>query len=349
MERIVLQTERCELVPPRPEFVDRVAEYCRDDEVDKWVTNTPLNYSREDAQEFVQLAEQWWDEDKPVWFILLDGDPIGHIGLNNPLVAGSRVELGYLLESRHRSHGYMTEAIKAVSEFAFSKGAGALGWACCVLDGETNWGSAKSAWKAGFTFDGIVRASLMHRGKLVDTLVGTLRPDDPREPRGSWLGPTDSRPAMPSPRDPEALVTQFHHTYGMPIRYDEPTVNFDRVDMRMSLIAEEFTELVRAVYGEEAGTIVEEACARAVDHDDQTRDVVESADALADLIYVIYGMALEAGIPLEHVLTQVQASNLSKLGADGKPIYREDGKVLKGPGFFPPDIATVLQNFRIQR
>ena len=76
--------------------------------------------------------------------------------------------------------------------------------------------------------------------------------------------------------------------------------------------------------------------------DDHTRDTVQTADALADLTYVIYGMALELGIPLGDVLREVQASNMSKLGADGKPIYREDGKVLKGPGFFDPDIAGAL-------
>ena len=59
-------------------------------------------------------------------------------------------------------------------------------------------------------------------------------------------------------------------------------------------------------------------------------------------MYVIYGMALELGIPMADVLAEVQASNLSKLGADGRPIYREDGKVLKGPNFFNPDIPRAL-------
>ncbi len=70
--------------------------------------------------------------------------------------------------------------------------------------------------------------------------------------------------------------------------------------------------------------------------------VVEAADALADLVYVIYGMALETGIDLAAVLAEVQRSNMSKLGADGRPVYREDGKVLKGPGFFSPDVAGIL-------
>lgn len=78
--------------------------------------------------------------------------------------------------------------------------------------------------------------------------------------------------------------------------------------------------------------------------DEQARDTVEVADALGDLIYVIYGMALELGIPLSRVLDEIQASNLSKLGADGQPIYREDGKVLKGPDYFPPDISRALES-----
>lgn len=110
----------------------------------------------------------------------------------------------------------------------------------------------------------------------------------------------------------------------------------------MRLIAEEFSELVGAVYGKAARQTIETAFRKAVEEDDGTRDTVETADALGDLTYVIYGMALETGIPMVEVLEEIQNSNLSKLGADGKPIYREDGKVLKGPGFFSPDIARVL-------
>ena len=145
-------------------------------------------------------------------------------------------------------------------------------------------------------------------------------------------------------RDPEALVREFHQTYAMPIAEDAPSVDRERIHMRMALIAEEFSELMTAVYGERAGQLVDEAFGAAVATDDHSRDVVETADALGDLVYVIYGMALETGIPLPAVLAQIQASNLSKLGADGTPIYREDGKVLKGPGFFPPDVAGVLDD-----
>ncbi|MDY2941620.1 MAG: nucleoside triphosphate pyrophosphohydrolase family protein [Varibaculum sp.] len=147
----------------------------------------------------------------------------------------------------------------------------------------------------------------------------------------------------PSPRDPEALVAQFHETYNMPISTAEPSVDFQRVHMRISLIMEEVSELVTAVYGACAGEAIQEAAAKLRELDEGRRDVVEAADALADLTYVVYGMALESGISLPAVLEQVQASNMSKLGADGKPIYREDGKVLKGPNFFQPDIARALK------
>lgn len=144
-------------------------------------------------------------------------------------------------------------------------------------------------------------------------------------------------------RDPEALVRQFHHTYRLPIADDGPAVDRSRVHMRMALIAEEFAELVTAVYGQAAGAHIERAFEDAVASDDGTRDTVAAADALADSVYVIYGMALECGIPLADVLTEVQASNMSKLDANGEPILRDDGKVLKGPGYFPPDIAAVLK------
>ena len=144
----------------------------------------------------------------------------------------------------------------------------------------------------------------------------------------------------PSPMD---LVMEFHRTYSVPIRsFDDPTLSYDRLDLRMSLIAEEFAELVGAVYGKRARTIIEAATAEAAGADDGQRDVIEAADALADLVYVIFGMAIESGMDLDSVLAEVQASNLSKLMPDGSVKLREDGKVLKGPNFFPPNIARGL-------
>ena len=71
-------------------------------------------------------------------------------------------------------------------------------------------------------------------------------------------------------------------------------------------------------------------------------DIVEIADALTDIIYVAAQQAVKWGLPIDALLREVQRSNMSKLGADGLPIYREDGKVLKGPNFSEPQISTVL-------
>lgn len=150
-----------------------------------------------------------------------------------------------------------------------------------------------------------------------------------------------SEQQMPDPHRPEDLVRQFHEVYGLPIQHDEPEVDRERVHMRMRLIYEEVSELTGAVYGDKARRMLEETISSLPD--DGTRDTIETADALADLIYVIYGMALECGISLPAVLREVQASNLSKLDGEGKPIYREDGKVLKGDNFFPPDVKSALK------
>ncbi len=74
-------------------------------------------------------------------------------------------------------------------------------------------------------------------------------------------------------------------------------------------------------------------------------DLVEVADALGDMLYILCGTILEHGMQhkIEEVFTEIQRSNMSKLGEDGKPIYREDGKVLKGPDYFKPDILGVLE------
>ena len=146
---------------------------------------------------------------------------------------------------------------------------------------------------------------------------------------------------IPDPHRPEDLVRQFHQVYGLPIQHDQAEVDRDRVHMRMRLIYEEVSELTGAVYGEQARRLLEETISSLPD--DDTRDTIETADALADLVYVIYGMALECGISLPAVLREVQASNLSKLDSEGRPIYREDGKVLKGENFFPPNIKKALE------
>ena len=77
----------------------------------------------------------------------------------------------------------------------------------------------------------------------------------------------------------------------------------------------------------------------------QNNDLVEVADALGDMLYILCGTIIEHGMQdkIEEVFNEIQRSNMSKLGADGKPIYREDGKVLKGPDYFKPNIRAILE------
>ncbi|AIM59248.1 MULTISPECIES: nucleoside triphosphate pyrophosphohydrolase family protein [Cellulophaga] len=74
-------------------------------------------------------------------------------------------------------------------------------------------------------------------------------------------------------------------------------------------------------------------------------DMVEVADALGDMLYILCGTILEHGMQykIEEVFDEIQRSNMSKLGADGKPVYREDGKILKGPNYFRPSIEAILK------
>lgn len=78
----------------------------------------------------------------------------------------------------------------------------------------------------------------------------------------------------------------------------------------------------------------------------QNNDLIEIADALGDMMYILCGTIIEHGLQhkIEAVFDEIQRSNMSKLGLDGKPIYREDGKVLKGPNYFRPDFTKILGN-----
>jgi predicted HAD superfamily Cof-like phosphohydrolase len=76
----------------------------------------------------------------------------------------------------------------------------------------------------------------------------------------------------------------------------------------------------------------------------QNNDLIEIADALGDMMYILCGTIIEHGLQhkIEEVFDEIQRSNMSKLGTDGKPIYREDGKVMKGPNYFKPDFSKIL-------
>ena len=76
----------------------------------------------------------------------------------------------------------------------------------------------------------------------------------------------------------------------------------------------------------------------------QKKDLLEVADALTDILYVTYGAGHAFGINLDECFNEVQNSNMSKLGDDGKPIYNESGKVMKGPNYFKPDFSKILNH-----
>ena len=358
---------------PTGDDLNRITEICQDADIQEW-TFVPRNYQRSDAQFFVeQVVAKGWSEGRELTWAIREADAgappdlVGMLGITLSGPENARTgEVGYWLAAAARGRGTMTRAVAALIDTAFDPSGplalSALRWRCDIHETShgpvPNWASWKVAWSLGFQREGRVRRFLPNDGRLHDGWIATLLPDDPREPRAPWDGPVETDGVLPlvahdgvgerEGDDPEALVRRFHHVYGLPIQTDGASLERESLDMRMSLIAEEFAELVGAVYGQAARAEIESSYRRAVAADDGTRDTVETADALADLIYVIYGMALETGIDLASVLAEVQRSNMSKLGADGKPVYREDGKVLKGPDYFPPNVEAVLRSRRLR-
>lgn len=359
---------------PTGDDVDRIAEICQEADIQEW-TVIPRGYQRSDAQIFVEeiVVKGWIEGSTLTWAVReagADGSSATLVGMLSVTLSGPEGnrtgEVGYWLTGAARGRGTMTRAVAALIDTVFDPDGplnlSALRWRCDIHESERgpvpNWASWKVAWSLGFQREGRVRRFLLNDGALHDGWIATLLPDDPREPQAPWDGPADADGTVPlvahdgvgerEGNDPEALVRRFHHVYGLPVQTDGASLERESLHMRMSLIAEEFAELVGAVYGQAARNEVESGYRSAVAVDDGGRDAVEAADALADLVYVIYGMALETGIDLAAVLAEVQRSNMSKLGADGKPIYREDGKVLKGPGYFAPDVAQVLRHRRLR-
>lgn len=126
------------------------------------------------------------------------------------------------------------------------------------------------------------------------------------------------------------LVKQFMNTFGQEVKSSPAWPNSKVVNLRNDLISEEYQELVQAVKDYQYGKICHKQA------------LVEVADALTDLLVVVYGTGHAYGIDLDACFQEVQRSNMSKLGEDGKPIYREDGKILKGPNFSKPDLESVI-------
>ena len=117
-------------------------------------------------------------------------------------------------------------------------------------------------------------------------------------------------------------VRIFMETFGQEVKREPELPDDETFKLRLELIAEELGELEEAI---------------------DNKDLVEIADALTDILYVTYGAGHAFGLDLDACFREVQRSNMSKLGEDGKPIYREDGKVLKGSNYSEPDLKKTLQ------
>tara|TARA_B100000945_G_C20137595_1_gene482409 strand:- start:23 stop:412 length:390 start_codon:yes stop_codon:yes gene_type:complete len=120
-------------------------------------------------------------------------------------------------------------------------------------------------------------------------------------------------------------VKLFHKKFN--INYlNEPKANIPEEikDLRFKLMEEENLEYLKAT---------------------KENDIIEIADALGDMLYILCGTIISHGLQnkIEEIFQEIQSSNMSKLGENGKPIYREDGKVLKGPNYFKPDIRKILK------
>ena len=116
-------------------------------------------------------------------------------------------------------------------------------------------------------------------------------------------------------------VKTFMNTYGQEVKERATFPENKIVQLRIDLIEEELNELKEAV---------------------KNNDIVEVADALTDILYVTYGAGHSFGVDLDKCFDEVQRSNMSKLGVDGKPIYNESGKVMKGPDYFAPDLKKII-------
>ena len=116
-------------------------------------------------------------------------------------------------------------------------------------------------------------------------------------------------------------VGVFMKTFGQEVK-DKPSFSTDKINkLRLDLIKEELNELTEAM---------------------NNKDLLEVADALTDILYVTYGAGHAFGINLDKCFEAVQNSNMSKLDDNGKPIYNEHGKVMKGPNYFKPDLTKFI-------
>ena len=127
-------------------------------------------------------------------------------------------------------------------------------------------------------------------------------------------------------KDKIQAVKDFHKAFKLDyLEQPKANIGLEKNKLRFNLMREENEEYLEAA---------------------NNNDIIEVADALGDMLYILCGTIIEHGMQhkIDEIFNEIQSSNMSKLGADGSPIYREDGKVLKGPNYFKPDIEGALKN-----
>ncbi len=341
------------LAPPTAKDLDRIVQAGRSEQLEKWLPWAGKNYTDQDADEFLAQTERNREKGCPIWGIYqarsggnnaeaqgdsARGQLLGMVELT--CTAPSTYELGFWVHPDSQGEGIATKAAALTVNAAFEAFAASR---VEIFFDQDNSQSARVSRNLGFKPEGRKR-TLQEDNQETDLIQSALL-------RTDWKGlPQEEELFLPpkaqvlNGRTPQDLVAEFHRVYQMPnlvAEGEQPTLDSPRLQMRMSLIAEEVTELCTAVYGQKAGQKLEEVFASL--KDEKNRDLVETADALADLTYVIYGMALELGIDLEQVMAEVHSSNLSKLMEDGSVRRRDDGKILKGPNFREPQIGAILE------
>lgn len=145
---------------------------------------------------------------------------------------------------------------------------------------------------------------------------------------------------------PYNLVEEFHKAFGHPVETAPTLGNVNLRILRTKLLVEEVLELATAFGLNVVCNVIDGVQHVAIEENKNlVPNIVEIADGLGDIRYVTDGANLCFGLPAEEILAEIHRSNMSKLGEDGKPIYREDGKVLKGPNYFGPDIAKIINKY----
>ena len=126
-------------------------------------------------------------------------------------------------------------------------------------------------------------------------------------------------------KDKIQAVKEFHKAFKLDyLEQPKANIGLEKNKLRFNLMREENEEYLEAA---------------------NNNDIIEVADALGDMLYILCGTIIEHGMQykIDEIFNEIQSSNMSKLGADGNPIYREDGKVLKGPNYFKPNIKGILE------